>query len=133
MYLFCSRMCTFFAVGSIEKIIEWYSVTSATFAFTNFVMALLVSHPDLGKKICYTYKKICEISNSHINILLQYFFRFCHTCSLNITPNCELCPSKGGAMKKAGPIWAHLSCALWIPEVSTGCACKMEPIIKMSR
>lgn len=57
----------------------------------------------------------------------------CRTCSLNITPKCELCPNKGGAMKatKSGKLWAHVSCALWIPEVSIGCVEKMEPITKI--
>ena len=59
----------------------------------------------------------------------------CRTCASNITPKCELCPSKGGAMKatKSGKIWAHVSCALWIPEVSIGDVEKMEPITKISR
>lgn len=58
----------------------------------------------------------------------------CRTCSLNIKPKCELCPNKGGAMKstKSGQKWAHVSCALWIPEVSIGCVEKMEPITKIS-
>ena len=34
---------------------------------------------------------------------------------------------------KYGKIWAHISCALWIPEVSIGCVEKMEPITKISR
>ena len=58
----------------------------------------------------------------------------CKTCELGITPKCELCPNKGGAMKatKTGKMWAHVSCALWIPEVSIGCVEKMEPITKIS-
>lgn len=44
----------------------------------------------------------------------------CRTCVLGINPQCLLCPKRGGAMKatKAGTKWAHVSCALWIPEVS---------------
>ena len=60
---------------------------------------------------------------------------FCRTCSIpNFSPKCELCPNKGGAMKatKSGKLWAHVSCALWIPEVSIGCVEKMEPITKIS-
>ncbi|GIY41308.1 protein Jade-3 [Caerostris extrusa] len=36
-----------------------------------------------------------------------------------------------GAMKptSAGEKWAHVSCALWIPEVSIGCPEKMEPVV----
>ena len=33
---------------------------------------------------------------------------------------------------RSGSKWAHVSCALWIPEVSIGCAEKMEPITKIS-
>lgn len=49
-------------------------------------------------------------------------------------PDCVLCPNKGGAMKstRSGKKWAHVSCALWIPEVSIGCVDRMEPITKIS-
>jgi len=59
----------------------------------------------------------------------------CRTCTLGIKPKCELCPNRGGAMKatKSGQKWAHVSCALWIPEVSIGCVEKMEPITKISK
>lgn len=58
----------------------------------------------------------------------------CCTCNLAIRPKCVLCPNKGGAMKctRSGQKWAHVSCALWIPEVSIGCVEKMEPITKIS-
>lgn len=59
----------------------------------------------------------------------------CRTCSLSIKmPSCVLCPNKGGAMKctRTGKEWAHVSCALWIPEVSIGCVEKMEPITKIA-
>lgn len=58
----------------------------------------------------------------------------CKTCSLNQRPDCILCPNKGGAMKctRSGQKWAHVSCALWIPEVSIGSVEKMEPITKIS-
>ncbi|XP_014664808.1 PREDICTED: protein Jade-1-like [Priapulus caudatus] len=58
----------------------------------------------------------------------------CRTCALRIKPTCLLCPHKGGAMKstKSGTKWAHVSCALWIPEVSIGDVEKMEPITKIS-
>ena len=41
--------------------------------------------------------------------------------------------TSGAAMKstKSGQKWAHVSCALWIPEVSIGCVNKMEPITKI--
>ena len=33
---------------------------------------------------------------------------------------------------RTGAKWAHVSCALWIPEVSIGDVEKMEPITKIS-
>ncbi|XP_064860533.1 protein Jade-1 isoform X3 [Oncorhynchus nerka] len=58
----------------------------------------------------------------------------CRTCDLGISPKCQLCPKKGGAMKptRSGTKWVHVSCALWIPEVSIGNPEKMEPITNMS-
>ncbi|CAL8255606.1 unnamed protein product [Merluccius merluccius] len=58
----------------------------------------------------------------------------CRTCVLGLEPQCLLCPKKGGAMKatRAGTKWAHVSCALWIPEVSIACPERMEPITKVS-
>ncbi|XP_072351663.1 protein Jade-1 isoform X2 [Scyliorhinus torazame] len=58
----------------------------------------------------------------------------CRTCALGVQPKCLLCPRKGGAMKptRSGTKWVHVSCALWIPEVSIGCPEKMEPITKVS-
>ena len=46
-------------------------------------------------------------------------------------PECVLCPNRGGALKRVRPgntNWAHLSCALWIPEIRVGNIDKMEPI-----
>ncbi|KAG4067456.1 hypothetical protein HA402_009693 [Bradysia odoriphaga] len=58
----------------------------------------------------------------------------CRTCSMGQRPDCVLCPNKGGAMKstRSGHKWAHVSCALWIPEVSIGSVDRMEPITKIS-
>nr|XP_002739187.2 PREDICTED: protein Jade-3-like [Saccoglossus kowalevskii] len=59
----------------------------------------------------------------------------CRTCALGIQPQCILCPKKKGAMKstRSGTKWAHVSCSLWIPEVSIGCVEKMEPITRISQ
>lgn len=59
----------------------------------------------------------------------------CRTCALGIKPQCILCPKSGGAMKstRSGTKWAHVSCAIWIPEVTIGCVEKMEPITKISQ
>uniref|UniRef100_A0A8D3A0J4 Protein Jade-1 n=1 Tax=Scophthalmus maximus TaxID=52904 RepID=A0A8D3A0J4_SCOMX len=58
----------------------------------------------------------------------------CRICALGILPKCQLCPRKGGAMKptRSGTKWVHVSCALWIPEVSIGNPEKMEPITNVS-
>ena len=43
---------------------------------------------------------------------------------------CELCPSRSGALKRADSGgWAHVVCALYIPEVRFGNVTSMEPII----
>lgn len=44
--------------------------------------------------------------------------------------HCELCPSKDGAIKKTDNNgWAHVVCALYIPEVRFGNVTTMEPIL----
>ncbi len=56
----------------------------------------------------------------------------CRVCSAgDEQATCILCPVAGGALKRVRPgntSWAHLCCALWIPEVRVGNADKMEPI-----
>jgi hypothetical protein len=51
-------------------------------------------------------------------------------------PECVLCPNSNvGAMKatKNYRHWAHVSCALWIPEVGFGDPIKIEPIINLNK
>ncbi|RWS16152.1 protein Jade-1-like protein [Dinothrombium tinctorium] len=49
--------------------------------------------------------------------------------------SCVLCPNTGGAFKPTTTTgqWAHVSCALWVPEVSIGCVSSMEPITKVKQ
>ncbi|XP_013787364.1 protein Jade-3-like isoform X2 [Limulus polyphemus] len=57
----------------------------------------------------------------------------CKTCTHNVGPSCLLCPNKGGAMKNTSDQkWAHVSCALWIPEVRFRDVVKMEPLSNIS-
>ncbi len=43
---------------------------------------------------------------------------------------CQLCPAKDGAVKRTDTSkWAHVVCALFIPEISFGNNRTMEPII----
>lgn len=60
---------------------------------------------------------------------------FCRKCESHERPTrvrCELCPTRDGALKKtdsSGQGWAHVVCALYIPEVRFGNVTTMEPII----
>lgn len=49
--------------------------------------------------------------------------------SVSCFQKCELCPSKYGALKRTDNSgWAHVVCALYIPEVRFGNVTTMEPI-----
>lgn len=43
---------------------------------------------------------------------------------------CCLCTTEGGALKRTPTgLWAHLTCALWLPNVRLGDIIKMEPVL----
>ena len=49
---------------------------------------------------------------------------------LSFLQRCELCPSRDGALKRTDTnSWAHVVCALYIPEVRFGNVSTMEPIV----
>ncbi|KAJ2827115.1 hypothetical protein IWW50_002048 [Coemansia erecta] len=55
----------------------------------------------------------------------------CRPCMLSPDSDvaCVLCPQRGGALKKTTTNkWAHVLCALWIPEVGIANTVYMEPI-----
>ncbi|KAJ2695804.1 hypothetical protein H4R19_005808, partial [Coemansia spiralis] len=55
----------------------------------------------------------------------------CRRCMLSPDKDvaCVLCPQRGGAFKKTtSNKWAHVLCALWIPEVGIANTVYMEPI-----
>ncbi|CAH2038811.1 unnamed protein product [Thlaspi arvense] len=53
----------------------------------------------------------------------------CRPGALDFPPRCCLCPVVGGAMKPTTDgRWAHLACAIWIPETCLLDIKKMEPI-----
>ncbi|ORX79524.1 hypothetical protein BCR32DRAFT_205479 [Anaeromyces robustus] len=55
----------------------------------------------------------------------------CRKCMISpeAEVSCVLCPNKGGAFKQTDfNCWAHLTCALWIPECSQANIVYMEPI-----
>ncbi|CAB3403445.1 unnamed protein product [Caenorhabditis bovis] len=59
----------------------------------------------------------------------------CLKCTLcnGVNPPCVLCPTIGGAMKctKHKERWAHIVCALWLPECRFGDIEKREPIMEI--
>lgn len=61
----------------------------------------------------------------------EWLCRPCREGKKSVT--CMLCPNLGGAFKptSSGNSWAHVACALWIPEVSIGNVTTMEPVTKI--
>ena len=60
----------------------------------------------------------------------------CRRCQLigRGTPTCIFCPNTDGAFKQTnGSKWAHLLCAIWIPEVSLGNTTFMEPVMDVEK
>ncbi|KAL0276837.1 UNVERIFIED_CONTAM: hypothetical protein PYX00_004318 [Menopon gallinae] len=59
-----------------------------------------------------------------------WFCRKCESQERAARVRCELCPSRDGALKRTDNSgWAHVVCALYIPEVRFGNVTTMEPII----
>ena len=59
-----------------------------------------------------------------------WYCRKCESQDRSGGSKCELCPNEGGALKRTdNGGWAHLVCALYIPEVRFGNVATMEPII----
>ncbi|KAF4529679.1 hypothetical protein B566_EDAN010765 [Ephemera danica] len=59
-----------------------------------------------------------------------WFCRKCESQERAARVRCELCPCKDGALKRTDNSgWAHVVCALYIPEVRFGNVTTMEPII----
>jgi hypothetical protein len=60
---------------------------------------------------------------------ILWLCNLCRPVALDIPPRCCLCPVVGGAMKPTTDgRWAHLACAIWIPETCLLDVKKMEPI-----
>ncbi|KAJ8951910.1 hypothetical protein NQ318_019889 [Aromia moschata] len=58
-----------------------------------------------------------------------WYCRKCESQERAVKVKCELCPSKYGALKRTDNSgWAHVVCALYIPEVRFGNVTTMEPI-----
>ncbi|KAI9706207.1 MAG: nuA3 HAT complex component nto1 [Bogoriella megaspora] len=60
----------------------------------------------------------------------------CRKCQLigRGTPTCIFCPNIDGAFKQTNSLrWAHLLCAIWIPEVTLGNNTFMEPVMDVEK
>ena len=59
----------------------------------------------------------------------------CQFGGSSFKPECVLCPNMGGAMKATKNFrnWAHVNCALWIPETGFGNPDRMEPIVNLNQ
>ncbi|KAI1003998.1 hypothetical protein K3495_g4211 [Podosphaera aphanis] len=60
----------------------------------------------------------------------------CRKCQLigRSVPTCIFCPNTDGAFKQTNASkWAHLLCAMWIPEVSLGNHTFMEPVMEVEK
>ncbi|KAM0204538.1 hypothetical protein ACHAPI_000305 [Fusarium lateritium] len=63
----------------------------------------------------------------------QWLCRKCMLCGRGV-PTCIFCPNTDGAFKQtSAQTWAHLLCAMWIPEVSLGNHTFMEPIMDVEK
>jgi len=63
----------------------------------------------------------------------QWLCRRCHLIGRG-TPTCIFCPNTDGAFKQTNSSrWAHLLCAIWIPEVSLGNSTFMEPVMDVEK
>ncbi|KAK4186524.1 hypothetical protein QBC35DRAFT_500905 [Podospora australis] len=63
----------------------------------------------------------------------QWLCRKCQLIGRGI-PTCIFCPNTDGAFKQTtSSKWAHLLCAMWIPEVSLGNHTFMEPVMDVEK
>ncbi|KAL9107608.1 MAG: hypothetical protein Q9227_007511 [Pyrenula ochraceoflavens] len=60
----------------------------------------------------------------------DWLCRKCWLVGRNTSVNCVLCPNTDGAFKTTSipGKWAHVLCALWVPEISIGNTTVIEPI-----
>lgn len=63
----------------------------------------------------------------------QWLCRKCQLCGRGV-PTCIFCPNTDGAFKQTtSSKWAHLLCAMWIPEISLGNHTFMEPVMDVEK
>ncbi|KAI1176002.1 hypothetical protein F4777DRAFT_548130 [Nemania sp. FL0916] len=63
----------------------------------------------------------------------QWYCRKCQLIGRGV-PTCIFCPNSDGAFKQTNSSkWAHLLCAMWIPEVTLGNHTFMEPVMDVDK
>ncbi|KAL2753580.1 hypothetical protein ACRALDRAFT_1077434 [Sodiomyces alcalophilus JCM 7366] len=63
----------------------------------------------------------------------QWLCRRCQLIGRGV-PTCIFCPNTDGAFKQTNSSkWAHLLCAMWIPEISLGNHTFMEPVMDVDK
>ena len=109
-------------------------------------MAETAIKPDSRCSVCFDEKfwkenPLVDCDNCHLTVHQACYGIpklpdgnwLCQTCESQermTRVKCELCPMKGGALKRTDTNgWAHVVCALYIPEVRFADTRTMEPII----
>ncbi|KAJ1919752.1 hypothetical protein H4219_001781 [Mycoemilia scoparia] len=131
-----------FLIDQIEK--QWFDLVKDTQREITTIMQEQIPPEDAACAICE--EEECDNSNAIVfcdgcNLAVHqdcYGIPYipegqwlCRKCMLSPDrePMCIFCPHKGGAFKKTtSNKWAHLLCALWIPEVCISNTVYMEPI-----
>ncbi|CAI4231488.1 unnamed protein product [Auanema sp. JU1783] len=96
------------------------------------------SEPDDSMVFCDGCNMCVHMSCYGLNVLPEDEW-ICQKCALGygFSPPCLLCPTRGGALKCTKQFedgkcrWAHVACALWIPECRFGNAELREPITSL--
>lgn len=90
---------------------------------------------------CYGVEVVPE--DQWMCALCEYRRKSSKKAQPNDSPDCALCPVKGGALKiiattkvssitnMSGAVYAHLFCSQWIPETYIGDMEKMEPVMNV--
>ncbi|OWM70979.1 hypothetical protein CDL15_Pgr013160 [Punica granatum] len=139
------KTCTSLADGtgpecSTERILK---SSSDMFGFSNPEVIKLIQDLPIGyRPVRVDWKDLDKCSVCHMDEVharcygelqpvggVLWFCNLCRPGAPSPAPRCCLCPVVGGAMKPTTDgCWAHLACAMWIPETCLSDVKRMEPI-----
>lgn len=113
--------------------------TLSSFAMGAIWLCIRVSSPAYGPHLAFTLTET-YFDDSRLDCYGipyipegQWLCRKC-TVSPDRAVSCVLCPHEGGAFKQTTTgKWAHLLCAMWIPETGVSNSVYMEPIDSIER